>query len=316
MFRRTSISDVAFVATATRTGAPMRLQALMGRERWKNTGKQSLGSMVPSRSAATEAKTVKWESRTTWTGKNMVQVRVANGNLKLKVDTDQSLSFEQGDFTGMQVWPAADFVIKHLQRLASENKLQGKRIIELGSGTGMAGLAAMVLGAEKLVLTDRRTPMHSFALSSDGEPEQVFVGYNEGILDLLRENVRLNGLTDRVSVRALTWGDKKETNEVLDAIGGVDLVLGSDLLYSSEPEIIRPLFITLHTLLSHRGAPEDASAILAWQQNRTGSLRVFNRLCEDSKLKCELKETTIAPNNLTGLRDRTMFLHHLYPRRQ
>ncbi|KAF0709557.1 hypothetical protein AaE_012836 [Aphanomyces astaci] len=57
--------------------------------------------------------------------------------------------------TGLTVWPAACVLLKYLEHhYAPSNGLQGKRVVELGCGTGAVGLAAAMLGAH-VVLTDQ-----------------------------------------------------------------------------------------------------------------------------------------------------------------
>jgi len=55
---------------------------------------------------------------------------------------------EEGD-TGVVVWDAALVLAKYLE-LRKED-ICGKKIIELGSGTGVVGLAAATLGADVIV---------------------------------------------------------------------------------------------------------------------------------------------------------------------
>jgi hypothetical protein len=92
----------------------------------------------------------------------------------------------------------------------------GKRIVELGSGTGIAGLTCAALGAARVVLTDL--------------PEN---------LPLLRRNATRNGWVQslcgcEVSVEALDWNT--------DALPACDLVLGADVCYH---EAAVPSLITL-----------------------------------------------------------------------
>jgi len=54
--------------------------------------------------------------------------------------------------TGATVWPAAMVLIKYLER--HPHWIQGRRIVDLGSGTGVTSLAAGILGASHVVCTD------------------------------------------------------------------------------------------------------------------------------------------------------------------
>jgi protein N-lysine methyltransferase METTL21D len=61
--------------------------------------------------------------------------------------------------TGLTVWPAACLLLKHLEhRYTHPEKqdvnLQKSLVVELGSGTGAVGIAAAMLGAQRVVITD------------------------------------------------------------------------------------------------------------------------------------------------------------------
>lgn len=53
------------------------------------------------------------------------------------------------------VWPAAHIMVKYLERKYHSIGLKGMRALDIGSGTGITGLAAAVLGAN-VVLTDQQ----------------------------------------------------------------------------------------------------------------------------------------------------------------
>ena len=73
--------------------------------------------------------------------------------------------------SGQYLWPAAAFTAKYL--IQHWNALQATTIIELGAGVGVAGLVASKLpGCRKVVLTD----------------------YDPGAIQLLEENMALNGV--------------------------------------------------------------------------------------------------------------------------
>ena len=103
--------------------------------------------------------------------------------------------------------------------------MQGKRVIELGSGTGLVGLVAASLGAESVVLSDL--------------PE---------IACHLESNVDLNPtLADRIRVVSYSWGEPIEPLFCAERQQEVDLILCSDLLYN--PKSYNALITTLEQLL-------------------------------------------------------------------
>ncbi|KAK9842450.1 hypothetical protein WJX81_000737 [Elliptochloris bilobata] len=60
---------------------------------------------------------------------------------------------ELADCAGAVVWDAALVLIHFLAKGTGRNLLRGKRVLDLGAGTGAAGLAAGLLGA-RVLLTD------------------------------------------------------------------------------------------------------------------------------------------------------------------
>ncbi|XP_061090830.1 protein N-lysine methyltransferase METTL21A [Conger conger] len=114
------------------------------------------------------------------------------------------------------VWDAAVVLCMYLE--LGQIELGGKAAIELGAGTGLAGIVAALLGA-RVTITDR-----------------------EPALDLLRTNVRDNIPPDQQGaavVSELTWGEGLERFPA----GGYDLVLGADIVYLEEtfPALLRTL---------------------------------------------------------------------------
>ncbi|BBN14582.1 hypothetical protein MPTK1_6g12820 [Marchantia polymorpha subsp. ruderalis] len=105
--------------------------------------------------------------------------------------------------TGSWVWDCALVFAHWLGTPAwGRNALDGKRVVELGAGTGLPGLAAAIFGAQ-VVLTDRRP-----------------------LLPGLERNVVANNLSSRVQVQELEWGES-----CAHLCPPVDYVFMSDLLY-------------------------------------------------------------------------------------
>ncbi|XP_037552232.1 protein N-lysine methyltransferase METTL21A [Nematolebias whitei] len=123
------------------------------------------------------------------------------------------------------VWDAA--VVMSLYLELGSIELKGKRVIELGAGTGLVGIVAALLGAH-VTITDR-----------------------EPALDLLSANVKTNLTPDQsVVVSELSWGMGLEHYPA----GGFDLVLGADIIYLEDT--FQSLIQTLEYLSS------DATVVL------------------------------------------------------
>ena len=69
-----------------------------------------------------------------------------------------------GGWTGGSVWASAEV----LARLISQepDRVRGKRVLELGTGCGLVGLAAGALGAREVALTDQVLFMAAYNLDA------------------------------------------------------------------------------------------------------------------------------------------------------
>eukprot|EP00455_Lapot_gusevi_P011822 TRINITY_DN1552_c0_g1_i1.p1 TRINITY_DN1552_c0_g1~~TRINITY_DN1552_c0_g1_i1.p1 ORF type:complete len:223 (+),score=31.94 TRINITY_DN1552_c0_g1_i1:113-781(+) len=111
---------------------------------------------------------------------------------------------------GGAVWPVARILCQHLQDPAyPENFWNGKKVIELGSGTGICGIVCALLGAN-VTLTD--------------------IGKH---IDLLKQNVQENAgdAAERIQVFEYPWGKERAELGWLDA--SYDFILGSDIIYDA-----------------------------------------------------------------------------------
>ncbi|KAL3829208.1 hypothetical protein ACJIZ3_018010 [Penstemon smallii] len=143
---------------------------------------------------------------------------VKQSSLQLKIDAcGRSLSILQSPsslgtpgVTGAVMWDSGIILGKFLEHSVESGTIliQGKNVVELGSGCGLVGCIAALLGAQ-VVLTDL--------------PDR---------LKLLKKNVETNLYGDvrgSATVNELTWGDYLDpdfTNSL------PDYVVGSDVVYS------------------------------------------------------------------------------------
>ncbi|QCD95001.1 protein N-lysine methyltransferase METTL21A [Vigna unguiculata] len=144
---------------------------------------------------------------------------VSQSSLQLSLDTcGHSLSILQSPsslgtpgVTGAVMWDSGVVLGKFLEHSVDSGMLvlQGKKIVELGSGCGLVGCIAALLGGE-VVVTDL--------------PDR---------LRLLRKNIETNmkhvSLRGSITATELTWGEDPDS-ELIDPTP--DFVLGSDVVYS------------------------------------------------------------------------------------
>ncbi len=156
-------------------------------------------------------------------------------------------TLEQGNSglgTGLTVWDGSIVLAKYLE--ARFPSLAGKRVLEVGAGPGVAGLAAVALGAAQVTLTD--------------------LPY---CLDNLRAAVALNAHHVKAGaappvVGALDWLAPQRS--ALPGLQAMDLVLGADVVWVEE--LIAPLVSTLAWLSAGPAAP---TILLAHQTRSTRS---------------------------------------------
>ena len=179
-----------------------------------------------------------------------------------------------GDLTGLRVWEAAPYLIRHLER-NQERYLQDRLVLDVGSGTGAVGLASAALGAKHSVLSDADS---TATISTD-------CGWQESsVLRTLSENVALNPahVQAAVSVEHLRWGDRSH----IDALrarwpSGFDTIVASDILYYKPEETYDTLAYTIREL-----AADGARGVLSYMV-RHGAEHTFVDLLESgSALGC------------------------------
>lgn len=103
---------------------------------------------------------------------------------------------------GVALWPAAIALAQELAARAKEGELTGKRVLELGAGTGLPGIVAATLAGAHVVQTDS----------------------SEIALDLCRRNAHKNGVTN-IAYRQVDWAEWADTETY-------DFLVGSDILYA------------------------------------------------------------------------------------
>ncbi|KAK4426804.1 Protein-lysine N-methyltransferase rrg1 [Sesamum alatum] len=151
-----------------------------------------------------------------------------NSTIAIRQLPSQGLSF--------QLWPAASTLVSLLDNhrgrqttalsslLPTERRL---RLLELGSGTGLVGIAAAALLGARVTLTDLPHVLPNLQFNANA---------NAGILEL-------HG--GEIEVAALPWGDVQQ----MEVVGRdqYDVIVGSDVVYHDH--LYEPLLETLRFFL-------------------------------------------------------------------
>ena len=108
--------------------------------------------------------------------------------------------------TGRRTWEAAIHLARYLSSDTGLRHVHGKRVMELGAGTGLVSILAVKhLNAER-------------GWATDGSDE---------VVDALTENALLNGVSlDALSTVKLSWGQDDQTLEA----SRIDTVIGADIV--------------------------------------------------------------------------------------
>lgn len=154
---------------------------------------------------------------------------------------------------GGKIWPAGDLLGRYLIR----NHLPGiKHILELGSGTGLSGLALALKHKDTRVWLTDQAPM----------------------LPLLEVNIALNGLDDRVHAAILDWGTELESQ-----YKDIDLVLAADCVY------LEKAFPLLEKTLLDITATRDVPIWMSYKRRRKAD-RLFFRAIRKKFIVNEIKD--------------------------
>jgi predicted nicotinamide N-methyase len=138
---------------------------------------------------------------------------------------------------GVALWPSSIALAHELMTRA--DALRGRHVLELGAGTGLAGIVAASLGAH-VVQTDR----HAAALH------------------LCRVNGERNGATS-AEQRLADWSDWRDTTRY-------DMIIGSDILYAE------PMHSHLRSIFESQLLP--GGRILLADPLRSQSVRLLEQL--------------------------------------
>ena len=138
--------------------------------------------------------------------------------------------------TGLVTWDGAVVLAKYLEH--HPRLVQGKTVLELGAGTGLAGISASLLGCELVLCTDL-----PYAL--------------ESLLSNLHLNVAEGDVGTKVKALALDWTDPVTYPEPFISPSEDssrfenrwDVILAADVVWLEH--LVRPLTSTLVALSSH-----------------------------------------------------------------
>lgn len=139
----------------------------------------------------------------------ILQARITETTFDGLLNSPIKLHEDLANGCGGQIWPAGRALTKYILRRYKDNgNLRGKRVVELGAGGGLTGLAV--------------------AAACDLHGSELFITDMDAMIDLIHKNVALNGFQNRVKVELLDW-----SKPIPDSIAKkpVDIVLAADCVY-------------------------------------------------------------------------------------
>ena len=142
--------------------------------------------------------------------------------------------------TGLIVWDGACVLGKYMEKKFGSTGLNGKTVIELGAGTGLAGICSSALGADVVFLTD--------------------LDYT---LDNIRSNIESNKNFGKIICAELDWMNNDFL--FLEKLKP-DIVLMADVAWIVE--LVPPLVRTLRNLCEYC-RPKELQIILTHQSRST-----------------------------------------------
>ncbi|GAA6037068.1 hypothetical protein JCM8097_005535 [Rhodosporidiobolus ruineniae] len=189
-----------------------------------------------------------------------------------------------GGTTGLRTWQACIALSNHL--LASPSRLSPvHNILELGAGVGLLSLVTAKL-------------LHSEAGGGEERRRVVATDVNDRVLEMLQDNIELNGLSSLASATSLDWelasdpsaGHARLAEWEAATFGAgkrPDLILGADIVY--DPALAGHLGAMLAWLLRPTPDAESAQpqALIAGTIRNESTWALFLSECRNRQLTIE-----------------------------
>ncbi|CEG42629.1 Putative N2,N2-dimethylguanosine tRNA methyltransferase [Plasmopara halstedii] len=177
-----------------------------------------------------------------------------------------------GKGTGLITWDGSVVLAKYLEH-ERRRDIAGSRVVELGAGTGLVGIAAALLGAKQVILSDLSYVIDNLAKN---------VAETKKLADAVGKPIQCDILTQE-----LDW-----FNPPTD-LKDIDFVLASDVVWIES--LIPPLVKTFDTLLRHSNV--KTRILLAYQKRSIISDRLlFSELERYNLTKTCIPTSKLDPN--------------------
>lgn len=194
----------------------------------------------------------------------VVSAATLTGNRLSRIEFGGTTIAIEQEFTdaeeGSVLWDASRSLLAHVTYLreqagdadVSEEAIAGKRILEIGSGTGAVGLALARLGAKSVVMTDKASQLP--LMRRNLEHNQPDCCADRCVL--------CNDIVAPVSCAELCWSPswQAECDPSLAAADAFDTIICADCVYPDRPSGLATVLLDLLALNPH------ASLLLAFEQ--------------------------------------------------
>lgn len=131
-------------------------------------------------------KSLGWRNRYSQSELYPVVLNVDQGNGTSSPVKFDVLQVQRGEVegtygTGATVWPASMILLKYMEK-NSAKLIKGKRVVDLGSGTGITSIGAVFLGANHVICTDGEAAV--VRLARDNVKRAIAEGLDSTILEV------------------------------------------------------------------------------------------------------------------------------------
>jgi SAM-dependent methyltransferase len=195
-----------------------------------------------------------WRNRYSQQDQYPISMRAAGGReIQFSVQQLQRGEVEGTYGTGATVWPAAMVLLKYLER--HPHLVSGRRVVDLGSGTGVTSLAAGLLGAVHVLCTDGEESVVRLA-QDNCRRAMIQTQMEPGSSHHDKDTVRIGACPIRVE--KYWWGTQPLPDDQCEVILVADCVLPK--LYP-----IAPLVAAIDDLLRAGARERKPIAILSYE---------------------------------------------------